>query len=200
MGTWSKTAKRFGIIALSAATGGSVYWYLRKESHLIHNSWTTGTIVPDNAKWNHNWDHREPKSLVKPILKSDPTPEEENKYNEKLAAKRPSAVRHLILIRHGQYYLDGATDNERVLSDLGKKQALLTGERLKSLKIPWDVLVFSTMKRAQETGHIIAHYLDSVKIEDCNLIEEGAPVAPEPEVGHWRPEPSVGIKIEHTCS
>jgi serine/threonine-protein phosphatase PGAM5 len=188
MGAFSKAALRYGTIALGVAAGG---WYVRKDKSLTYNSWTTNA-KPEFA-WNHNWDHREPKSLVKPLLKADPTPDEENKYNEKLAEKRPKAVRHIILIRHGQYYLDGATDNERVLSDLGKKQALMTGERLKSLKIPWDTLVFSTMKRAQETGYLIANHIDKVKIEDCSLIEEGAPVPPEPPVGHWRPEPSVRL-------
>lgn len=61
---------------------------------------------------------REPEALVKP-LKSD-KPEAENEYNEKIEKAKGKAVRHLFLIRHGQYFVDGATDKERTLTDLGK--------------------------------------------------------------------------------
>lgn len=44
---------------------------------------------------------------------------DENKYNEMQAAKKSKAVRHLLLIRHGQYNLSGETDSDRVLTDLG---------------------------------------------------------------------------------
>lgn len=77
----------------------------------------------------------------------------------------------------------------------GRSQALFTGERLKSLEIPWDRMVRSTMTRAQETGKIISTQLVAVPIENCSLIEEGAPIAPQPPIGHWRPEPSVHILI-----
>jgi serine/threonine-protein phosphatase PGAM5 len=39
--------------------------------------------------------------------------------NEIDAPKKPKAVRHIILIRHGQYNLSGKTDKERILTDLG---------------------------------------------------------------------------------
>lgn len=61
---------------------------------------------------------RDPKSLVKPMKISDEN--DENKYNEKYEAKRAKAVRHILLIRHGQYHTDGKTDIERMLTDLGK--------------------------------------------------------------------------------
>lgn len=44
---------------------------------------------------------------------------DENKYNEKFEAKRAKAVRHILMIRHGQYHLNGKTDVERVLTELG---------------------------------------------------------------------------------
>lgn len=135
---------------------------------------------------------REPTSLVKP-LKSNATPTDENKFNEKLEKVKPSAVRHLILIRHGQYNLNGATDSDRYLTEVGRKQAGYTGERLKELKIPLDKMVRSTMTRAQETGKIISTHVANLPIENCSLIEEGAPIAPQPAVGHWHPEPHVSI-------
>lgn len=74
----------------------------------------------------------------------------------------------------------------------GKVQAELTGKRLACLNIKWDLLVRSTMTRAQETAEIIAKHLDkNIEVKDCQLIEEGAPIPPEPPVGHWRPEPRV---------
>lgn len=44
------------------------------------------------------------------------------------------------------------------------------------------------MTRAQETAQIIQACLPNVPVESCSLIEEGAPVPPEPAVGHWKPE------------
>lgn len=136
---------------------------------------------------NHS---RDPASLVRP-LKANATPEQENKYNERLEAVKPTAVRHLILIRHGQYNLDGVTDGDRYLTEIGRKQAAQTGDRLKVLQVPFDKMIRSTMTRAQETGKIISTIVANVPIENCALIEEGAPIAPQPPIGHWHPEPHV---------
>lgn len=139
-------------------------------------------------------DSREPSSLVKP-LKSSASTTQENDHNVKLEAAKSKSVRHLILIRHGQYNLKGASDSERYLTEVGRKQASFTGDRLKQLNIPLDVMVRSTMTRAQETGKIISTHVANIPIENCSLIEEGAPIAPQPPIGHWHPEPSVsGIK------
>lgn len=60
---------------------------------------------------------RDPKSLVKPIQINSEN--DENKYNEKFETKKAKAVRHILLIRHGQYHMDGKTDAEKVLTELG---------------------------------------------------------------------------------
>lgn len=128
-------------------------------------------------------------------LKSSASTTQENDHNVKLEAVKSKSVRHLILIRHGQYNLKGASDSERYLTEVGRKQASFTGDRLKQLNIPLDVMVRSTMTRAQETGKIISTHVANIPIENCSLIEEGAPIAPQPPIGHWHPEPSVsGIK------
>lgn len=44
---------------------------------------------------------------------------DENLVNEERESLRPKFCRHLILIRHGQYNLQGVTDNERILTKLG---------------------------------------------------------------------------------
>lgn len=181
---------KIALLSLGAVGGGLAYYHVnsgRTERKFdVHNSWTTN-FTP-SVKWEKNWDHREPESIVKP--KKNDKPEEENRYNEQIEkAKKSKAVRHLFLIRHGQYNIEGVTDKERTLTDLGRTQADLTGQRLACLDIKWDLLVRSTMTRAQETAAIIAKHLDkNLEIKDCQLIEEGAPIPPEPPVGHWRPE------------
>jgi len=92
------------------------------------------------------------------------------------------------LIRHGQYNIEGASDEHRYLTKLGRTQAEWTGNRLKALGLPYTLLIKSTMTRAQETGSIIHTVLPTVPVKDCHLLREGAPVPPEPPIGHWKPE------------
>lgn len=90
--------------------GASLFWYVDrkvKPNALVFNSWTSSYEPSICAKWDYNWDHRDPKSLVKPSKNKENDPAEENKMNEKLEKVKPKAVRHLFLIRHGQYNLDG---------------------------------------------------------------------------------------------
>lgn len=60
---------------------------------------------------------RDPKSLVKPV---DPNNLKLlNEYKQNVEEKKPHAIRHIFLIRHGQYNLRGETDQERKLTELG---------------------------------------------------------------------------------
>ncbi|XP_013184215.2 serine/threonine-protein phosphatase Pgam5, mitochondrial isoform X2 [Amyelois transitella] len=181
--------QKLALLSLGAVGGGLAYYHVnsdkKKGKFEVFNSWTTN--YTPSVKWVKNWDHREPESIVRPERANKP--DDENRYNEQLEKSKSKAVRHIFLIRHGQYNLEGATDKERILTELGRKQADLTGQRLACLDIKWDLLVRSTMTRAQETAAIIAKHLDkNIEVKDCQLIEEGAPVPPEPPVGHWRPE------------
>ncbi|XP_026495757.1 serine/threonine-protein phosphatase Pgam5, mitochondrial isoform X2 [Vanessa tameamea] len=197
MASFSRLNK-IALLGLGAVGGTLAYYQIGKSEKKFHvqNSWTTN-FTP-SVKWEKNWDHREPESIVKPVQSNKP--EDENRYNEQIEKSKSKAVRHLFLIRHGQYNIDGATDKERILTELGRQQADLTGKRLADLDIKWDLLVRSTMTRAQETATIIAKHLpQDIEVKDCQLIEEGAPVPPEPPVGHWRPEPKFfqdGARIE----
>uniref|UniRef100_A0A7G3AY73 Serine/threonine-protein phosphatase PGAM5, mitochondrial n=1 Tax=Lutzomyia longipalpis TaxID=7200 RepID=A0A7G3AY73_LUTLO len=187
-GSWSKLQKISTV--LFGAVGGATayYFYTRKqESNTVFNSWTTNFEVSPCGKWDSNWDHREPTSIVKP-LKKDVDATEENKYNDKLEKATPKAIRHLILIRHGQYNQSGESDSKHYLTEIGRKQAAFTGDRLKLLQINWDKMIKSTLLRAQETGSIISTSLPQVPVENCSLLEEGAPIPPEPPIGHWKPE------------
>ena len=77
------------------------------------------------------------------------------------------------------------------MSCTGKEQAYLTGLRLVALNYPYTKLISSTMTRAKETADIIHKQLPELPREESDLLREGAPIPPEPPVGHWRPEASV---------
>ncbi|KAF5286584.1 hypothetical protein FQA39_LY16267 [Lamprigera yunnana] len=184
MGTFTKLKK--ATLAISTI-GGT--WYLFKffneGRNQVYNSWTTNYLP--STTWDDNWDHRSPKSIMNPkLLKGNNN--DDNVINQNIESHTPKASRHLILVRHGQYNMKGLTDAERYLTPLGRNQAEYTGKRLKELGYPYTSVIKSTMARAQETGDIIIASLNNIPIKNCNLIREGAPIPPEPPVGHWRPE------------
>jgi len=167
------------------------------------------------TKWDQNWDMREPSSLLKP-LKKNATPEETEEYNKAVEKMKPKATRFIVMVRHGQYNLEGKEDSQRYLTELGRKQAASTGQRLgllynqylgkesedengNELK-PRVRLVKSTMTRATETGDIIHQHLPDLQIQPCDLIREGAPCRPDPHTDLWAPEPcdffQEGARIE----
>jgi len=168
------------------------------------------------AKWDSNWDKREPSSLVKP-LKENATDEEKAAYEEKISANTSKANRILVLVRHGQYNLGGKTDEERFLTETGRQQADITGHRLALLYSKYlqkvdsngnEVtdksnfqLVKSTMTRATETANIILKHLpEDIQQGSCDLIREGPPCPPDPPSSEWTPDPSEfyqeGARIE----
>ena len=73
----------------------------------------------------------------------------------------------------------------------GRKQADLVGRRMKELELPYDVMINSSMVRAKETSDIMHQHLKTVPRRECHMIREGAPIPPEPPIGHWRPEAQV---------
>lgn len=77
----------------------------------------------------------------------------------------------------------------------GKSQAILTGKRLKELNLPYTKLVHSTMCRAIETAKLIHAFIPDVPTKDCKLLEEGAPIIPEPPVGHVKSPHHVCISL-----
>ncbi|KAE8634811.1 hypothetical protein XENTR_v10002445 [Xenopus tropicalis] len=149
------------------------------------------SVVPAaTGQWDRNWDRREPISMVNLSKINGETGEEELQLH--LNKHKPKATRHIFLIRHSQYKLDGKTDFDRVLTPLGREQADLTGKRLSSLGFKYNHIVYSTMTRAKETTEIISKYLPDVKKSSSDLLREGAPIRPEPQVCHWKPDFVVG--------
>jgi len=99
----------------------------------------------------------------------------------------PTATRNLFLIRHGQYHTEQPLDVDRTLTQLGREQLDLTGSRLKELGLPFNRLVASTMTRAQESASIVHGHFPELCMECEPLLEEGAPVRPEPPPENWSP-------------
>ena len=132
-------------------------------------------IIP----WDHNWDRRAPAPASA-----------DNTDGGK--PKKPTAVRHLMLIRHGQYDLSHKQDELRVLTELGHQQAAITGKRLKELQTATNKtfnVIHSTMKRAIQTSDDIIKGLDVVpQIRSCDLLREGSPCRPEPPSSSWKPD------------
>ncbi|XP_067106197.1 serine/threonine-protein phosphatase PGAM5, mitochondrial-like [Osmerus mordax] len=149
-------------------------------------SWSTGQDY-SRTTWDNNWDRRDPLSLTngkkrrnsKEITNDEPITELEN--------NKPKATRHIFLIRHSQYNLNGTVDKERVLTPLGREQAEFTGQRLAALGLKYDVLIHSTMTRATETANIISKHLPDVDLVSCDLLREGAPIEPVPPIS-WKPD------------
>ena len=105
-------------------------------------------IRPVNKEWDYNWDCRH----------FDAVPEDEALPSGEVK-RRPTATRHLILVRHGQYNLAGKDDSERTLTPMGIVQAGHTGKRLAELNLPLTYIISSTMSRAKQTAALIAQHL-----------------------------------------
>jgi len=159
--------------------------------------------------WDDNWDRRNP-TATSTNTQTRVQQEQKQRVNNKSDIPFLDAVsesvstcsildpvggdiacgtRHVLLVRHGQYvYNEG--DSFKVLTDLGRRQAALTGERLKSLGIKFTNLVASTMTRAQETASLIYEELQQqggVEKSQCSLLREGAPYPLEPKSSVWNP-------------
>lgn len=133
------------------------------------------------GSWDDNWDFRSPQFLIDGTKYAQASEADKKKMDEEVKAK---ATRNIILIRHGQYFLD--TDKKN-LTPLGREQAALLGKRLAESGMKFDSLVMSTMTRATETAEIILELFPNLKRTSCSLIEEGPPYPPVPAVDHWKP-------------
>jgi len=148
-------------------------------------SWTTN--YEPSVKWDDNWDRRDPESLLKPRKKNAEEKSEKDLANE-IEKLKPKATRHLFFVRHGQYEMDVPSKDLKILTALGREQAEFTGLRFQTLNFPYDKIINSTMPRAKETSDIIAKNFPEVPRQATDLLQEGAPIPPEPPLGSWQPE------------
>jgi hypothetical protein len=145
--------------------------------HKSTKSWNYESYSTSHP-WDFDWDKRAHYTKLVSVDESGQP-----------AKKKHKAVRHLLLVRHGQYNLKGETDQDRILTELGIKQAESTGRRLAELSLPLTSIVSSTMARAIQTSDLIRKFLpDNLKVLDQDvLLREGGPYPPEPR-HRWAPE------------
>ncbi|VDD74347.1 unnamed protein product [Mesocestoides corti] len=126
--------------------------------------------------WNSNWDNRG-----------------NHVSGNGDSSVKSKANRHIILVRHGQYHYC-EDDSDCHLTELGRQQTDLTGQRLKQLNFPYTRIFYSTMTRAVESTNEIIKYLPGVPATPCDFIREGAPFPPEPSVANWPPDGDEAFK------
>ena len=104
---------------------------------------------------------------------------------------KPSGAprRHLILIRHGQYDESASDDSGRVLTELGKRQAVAAGKRVAELlSQPGAVcrgVHSSRLARAVETADLIHAQLNNVpRLPGDPQLNEGVPCHAIPDGVH----------------
>ena len=125
-------------------------------------------------QWDCNWDHREldSRGRRRSLLKPSGAPR-----------------RHLILIRHGQYDESASDDSGRVLTELGKRQAVAAGKRVAELlSQPGAVcrgVHSSRLARAVETADLIHAQLNNVpRLPGDPQLNEGVPCHAIPDGVH----------------
>ncbi|TKR64730.1 hypothetical protein L596_025219 [Steinernema carpocapsae] len=183
-----------------AVLGGS--YYLGTEAKLFVGSFGSDSSSGSSyfndkfprGKWDANWDSRDPMTMIN---EDEYEKADEETRKQMLEKAKPKATRHIFLIRHGQYHMDSDKKN---LTELGREQASMTGQRLAKTGLKFNIVTMSTMTRATETANLILEKLplDQVAASD-SILEEGAPYPPEPPVAHWRPQQkffSQGSRIE----
>ena len=130
MASFSTISRLVALGGLTVISGTSYALYNSEKS--LNNADCSPLTVHDNERvlipsmkkklWDDNWDLLDKGSANVNLDKEldSETP-------------KPTATRHIILVRHGQYVQDSSDDKLRILTDIGRQQATLTGERLKFL-------------------------------------------------------------------
>ena len=174
------------MIRLAALIGGSgtVSAFLVSQFRVHASSKKDNKDGSDSFKrWDFNWDRMGHSSATDTHAPEGESP----------SVVKPSATRTLILIRHGQYEHREDDPEKRTLTELGREQSRLTGERLRELGEKYTMVHYSTMPRATETADIISKSLPDIPRKSCDMLREGAPIRPEPPHSTWKPEEYVSI-------
>jgi len=168
----------------------------------------TGLVgVPASAvhQWDANWDFRAPPNKGEdakdaavaptPLAAADPLASATtvSAAGALDRSKKATATRHIVMVRHGQYQDKESDHAKRVLTDLGRRQLALTGDRLAKLFPEITAVYSSDMPRAVESAAIVCGRLtellhkDFVAVVDP-MLKEGAPVPPSPSSSLYTPD------------
>lgn len=110
-----------------------------KERNIIDDAHSFGWSDDKwKSKWDTNWDKMAPRS------------KEPSEGGEGEVQPASTASRHLILIRHGQYEHWHKDSEKKVLTELGKQQAVATGEEDKPLSVSLAHSPTSTLRQEVE--------------------------------------------------
>ncbi|GFU26832.1 hypothetical protein NPIL_316401 [Nephila pilipes] len=169
---------------LCVVSAGSAMAFALKYLEFKGNSLLAATSIfhQSSHKWIHNWDRRDASSIIKPHRKKKISIENMEKMEAQL---KPTATRHIFLIRHGNYYSKEKEAEKQKLTSLGLIQADLVGQHLRDLKLDFSKITHSTMIRAEETSKEIQKYFPDVPVEKNVLLEEGFPIQAEPVQCHF---------------
>jgi probable phosphoglycerate mutase len=85
-----------------------------------------------------------------------------------------TATRYLYLARHGE-----ASADETTLTESGRRQAVLLGERLQST--PLSAIYHGPLPRAQQTAQLISAQLDAIPLHQSELVGDYVPYLPTKE-------------------
>ncbi|KAA0938727.1 histidine phosphatase family protein [Streptomyces apricus] len=85
-----------------------------------------------------------------------------------------TAARYLYLARHGE-----ASPDESELTDAGRRQAALLGQRLR--KVPLTAIHHGPLARAEQTAQLVSEQLDEVVCRRCEAAGDYLPYLPTRE-------------------
>jgi broad specificity phosphatase PhoE len=104
------------------------------------------------------------------------------------------ARRIIYLVRHGQYEATTVPPDEPdgSLTDAGREQAQLTGNRLKTF--PIKTIHYSPLQRTQETMEILAGQFPNASLQSSALLKECIPSVPEAFKQHFAHLPEDFVK------
>lgn len=195
----------------TTAVGASGLFYGECPKHLMYTP-----KLPYPA-WDHNWDTTnaaDSSSSSSRSSSTQPLPPSLSLDREERPTPPVLVVRHIFLIRHGQYEQQGNVDRQRILTQLGRRQAERTGKRLAAQMMSaatttnsnhvndnhcccrLKAIHVSDMARAKETAAIIAAELNRCNNRNGRSGGANSPAAvvvqdPDPTLNEALPAPIV---------
>ena len=113
------------VVASAAVTFSGAYIVYNSRRLPAHASGHRAGVVeeldrllfePSSVQWDSNWDMRDT-GTKKPRKKDSGIVENDVEVSKEI---KPTGIRHLVFIRHGQYYESAKKDEDKRLTELGR--------------------------------------------------------------------------------